>query len=530
MSSIYAQKPWLKHYLVPAELPLPRISTIDAFEASVHRAPDSPAIHYFDETISFGQLNDRAERFAALLSHWGIGKGDRIAIATQNDPQFAIAQLGAWKRGAIVVPLNPMFKEKEIEYHLKDSGASVWLGLDSLRESARPAIERCGIRHAITTTELALLLEAQRWDPAMRVAVGPDDIALLVYTSGTTGVPKGAMNLHGNIVFNAEVFRAWMQIGRQDSIFGLAPLFHITGLVAELALSYVAGVPLVLFHRFDAAEALRMIRKWRPTMCVAAITAYLALMNHKEEVSDAGPFLPKCYSGGAPVAPSITDRFQARFGTYIHNIYGLTESTSPSHAVPMGGRAPVDPKSGALSIGVPIPNCEARILDLEDPTREVATGEAGELALRGPMMFSGYWNKSEATASAFEDGFFRTGDVAVMDADGWFYLVDRKKDMIIASGFKVWPREVEDMLYQHPAVREAAVIGVPDAYRGETVKAFVALREDAGPVEPAEIVAFCRERMAAYKYPREVEFVPEIPKTASGKFLRRELRGRNMGV
>jgi long-chain acyl-CoA synthetase len=266
-----------------------------------------------------------------------------------------------------------------------------------------------------------------------------------------------------------------------------------------------------------------MVEKWRATFCVAAITAYIALMNDPAAASADFSSMTKCYSGGAPVAPGVVDQFQAKLGVRIHNIYGLTESNSPSHATPLGTQGPVDPASGALAIGVAIPNLDARIVDLADPSRELPPGEAGELAMRGPMMFPGYWNKPEATAAAFHDGWFLTGDVAVMDAEGWFYIVDRKKDMIVASGFKVWPRDVEDVLYQHPAVRECAVIGVPDDYRGETVKAFVALKqgEAAGG---DEIIAFCKERLAAYKYPRLVEFVPEIPKTATGKFLRRALR------
>jgi len=379
------------------------------------------------------------------------------------------------------------------------------------------------VERVVTSSDMMAQLAGHQPDAGVRVDVGPEDIALLVYTSGTTGPAKGAIILHRNVAFNAEVYRTWMEIGPGDVILGLAPLFHITGLVAQLALSQAAGIPLMLFHRFDAAEVLRLARKWRPTMCVAAITAYIALMNESGECPD---FLPKCFSGGAPVAPSLTDRFQARFGTYIHNIYGLTESASPTHAVPLGARAPVDPVSGALSIGVPVQNCDAKIIGLEDPDKEMAPGEAGELALKGPMIFQGYWNKPAESERAFRNGYFRTGDVAIMDEQGWFYLVDRKKDMIIAAGFKVWPREVEDTLYQHPGVREAAVIGVPDEYRGETVKAFVALKgEWVGRVLEAEIVQFCKERMAAYKYPREVVFVAEIPKTATGKFLRRELRG-----
>ena len=492
---------------------------IDAFERTAGSAPNASAIYHFDRIISFGELDNLANRFAALLGSWGIGKGDRVAASLQNDPEFAVVQLGTWKRGAILVPLNPMFKEREIAYHLADSGASVWIVLDTDHvEQARAS----GVERVVTARDMMPQLASLQPGPGLRVDVGPEDIALLVYTSGTTGPAKGAIILHRNVAFNAEVYRTWMQIGPGDVILGLAPLFHITGLVAQLALSYAAGIPLMLFHRFDAAEVLRLSRKWRPTMCVAAITAYIALMNESGECPD---FLPKCFSGGAPVAPSLTDRFQARFGTYIHNIYGLTESASPTHAVPLGACAPVDPASGALSIGVPVQNCEAKIIGLEDPDKEMPPGEAGELALKGPMIFPGYWNKPSESERAFHDGYFRTGDVAIMDEQGWFYLVDRKKDMIIASGFKVWPREVEDTLYQHPAVREAAVIGVPDEYRGETVKAFVALKADyVGRVLEAEIVEFCKERMAAYKYPREVAFVAEIPKTATGKFLRRQLR------
>lgn len=559
MASVYAHKPWLKHYpaSVPSELPLPQKSMIDLFEESVRRAGEAPAVHYFYETISYRRLNDWADRFATLLARWGVGPGDRVALYLQNNPQFLIAQYGAWKRGAIVVPLNPMFKEKEVRYHLQDSGAKVLVALDSLYAAhAETVIGETAVEQVVTTHEadglsgdrwrqIPLLTETEKTvpagtvdlmpaleqtmpDPDVRAEVKPEDTAYLVYTSGTTGLPKGAMNLHRNIAFNANAYRTWMQIGPGDTVFGMAPLFHITGIVGHAALAALAGVPLVLFHRFDPEEALRMIEAWRPTMTVASITAYIALMNAPGAKHADVRSLRKCYSGGAPIAPSLVEQFERQFGAYIHNIYGLTESNSPTHAVPMGARAPVDPGSGALSVGVPIPNVDAKVVDLEDPDREVGVGEAGEFAVRGPMIFSGYWQKPEATEKAFHNGYFLTGDVVVMDEEGWFYVVDRKKDMINASGYKVWPREVEDTLYQHPAVKEAAVVGVPDPYRGETVKAFVALREDyAGKVTAEEIIQFCKERMAAYKYPRMVEFLPEIPKTASGKFLRRELRERS---
>jgi long-chain acyl-CoA synthetase len=524
VSSVYAHKPWLQHYRVDAELPVPTRTVLDAFEAHAQRVPEAPAIRHFDDTITYGDLNERAERFAAMVAARGVGKGDRVALSLQNDPEFAIALLGAWKRGAVVVPLNPMFRQKEIEYHLRDSGARIWLVLDELATPEhRAAAAGAAVEHVITRQELPDLLGQHVPEPGARVALDPEDIAHLVYTSGTTGAPKGAMILHRNVAFNAEVYRVWMQLGAADSILAVAPLFHITGLVAHLAAAFWTGIPLILFHRFDAAQAIRLARKWRGTMTVAAITAYIALMNSGEDAN--GGFLTKCYSGGAPVAPGLVEQFEKRFGSYIHNIYGLTESASPTHATPLGARAPVDAASGALSVGVPIPNCEAKVVSLDDPAVELPAGEAGELALKGPFVFAGYWNKPDETKRAFHDGYFRTGDVAIMDEQGWFYLVDRKKDMIIASGFKVWPREVEDTLYQHPAVREAAVIGVPDPYRGENVKAFVALKDGCGRTEPAEIIAFCRDRIAAYKCPREVEFLDELPKTATGKFLRRALRG-----
>jgi len=286
-----------------------------------------------------------------------------------------------------------------------------------------------------------------------------------------------------------------------------------------------SSAPLVLFYRFDTKTTLQMIERWKVTCTIGAITVFIALMNDPYiEGRDFSTF-KKVYSGGAPVIPAVVERFEKITGTYIHNVYGLTESTSPTHLVPLGLRAPVDPSTGAISIGVPIPSHAAKIMDLEDPEKELPPGEVGELAVKGPGIIPGYWNKPEETKHAIRQGWFFTGDVGTMDSKGWFYLLDRKKDMIIASGFKVWPREVEDAIYLHPAVREVAVVGVPDPYRGETVKAFVALKEGyEGKVAEEEIINFCKEKMAAYKYPRQVEFVKEIPKTTTGKFLRRALR------
>jgi long-chain acyl-CoA synthetase len=446
-----------------------------------------------------------------------------------------------------------MLKQRELEYQLNDSGATALVTLESLHGSvASEVVPRTPVRAVITTSELDLLggdvpsllagvrrvrhegthdlLELARSSlgraPAP-VELGPDDVAFLTYTSGTTGPPKGAMNTHRNVVFNASAYQRWMSLTEDDVVLGVAPLFHITGLIAHLAVGLLVPMPIVLAYRFDPAVALDLIERHRATFTVGSITVFIALMNEPSASGRDLSSMTKVYSGGAPIAPPTVDAFDKAFGAYIHNIYGLTETTSPSHAVPFTRRAPVDPTSGALSVGVPIFDTIVKVVD--DEGRPVAPGEVGEFVTRGPQVVAGYWEKPEETEHAIPDGELHTGDVGFMDPEGWFYVVDRKKDMINAAGYKIWPREVEDVLYGHPAVREAAVVGVPDAYRGETVKAFVSLKpgQDA---DADELIAFCKERMAAYKYPRQVELVDELPKTVTGKILRRELRQREQAA
>ena len=284
-------------------------------------------------------------------------------------------------------------------------------------------------------------------------------------------------------------------------------------------------MPIVMSYRFDPDLALELIERHGATFTVASITVFIALMNASTaDQRDLSKFT-KIVSGGAPIAPATVEAYEQRFGAYIHNIYGLTETTSPSHCVPIGTRAPVDPDSGALSVGVPIFNTVVHVVD--EDGNDVEPGETGEFVTSGPQVVSGYWEKPEETENAIPGGHLHTGDVGFMDEAGWFYLVDRKKDQINAAGYKIWPRDVEDVLYAHDAVKEAAVVGVPDEYRGETVKAFVSLKTGQSVTEQT-LIAFCKERMAAYKYPRRIEFVDELPKTASGKILRRELRDREL--
>ena len=511
MESIYENRPWLRNYPegVAPDLEITPDTAINDFRRSAGDRPKAPAVYYFDHVITYGELGQLSDSLAAAFQAFGLEKGDRILLDLQNVPQFLVATYAAWKVGAIVVPVNPMYKESELIYFCQDSGAKLFITLDEIASAL----------------DLLELLEGFRGKSVADPVLSPEDIAYLTYTSGTTGPPKGAMNTHGNIAFNARVYQVMQRIDDNDVVLGVAPLFHVTGEVAHSAIAALAGIPVVLYYRFDPGETLRLIERWKVTMTVASITVYIALMNHPDiKTRDLSSFV-KAYSGGAPVSEAAVNQFKELTGQYLYNVYGMTETNSPSHIVPWGKKAPVDPESGALSVGVPVQNCVMKIMDLEDSSRELPPGEVGEIVDSGPIVIPGYWQKPEETRHAIRDGWLYTGDVGKMDADGWFYVVDRKKDMIVASGYKVWPRDVEDVIYQHPAVKETAVVGVPDAYRGETVKAFVALKEGAeGSVTPEEIISFCRDRMAAYKYPRQVELVSEIPKTLTGKFLRRTLR------
>jgi long-chain acyl-CoA synthetase len=550
--NVYQSKPWLKLYsanvgtLLTPECP----DALALFRAAAARAGDRPAIHYFDSTLSYNDVDRQSDALAAALVERGFKPADRAAIYLQNTPHFVISMVATWKAGGIVVPVNPMNRERELGLLLADSRPTALICHDTLYRDVVGALPADGklLVPAIVLTCSPLDLQTRN-DPRLfagmqRVAhpgaddigeviaahtghtppsrpLASDGIAFLVYTSGTTGLPKGAMNSHANVVYNAQVYRDWISLTDGDGVLGVAPLFHITGLVGHLLIAMMTAGPVTLAYRFDAGVMLEAAAERRPVFTVAAITALMAMMNHADARPEQLASVNKIYSGGAPIPPSVVDAFLGKFGHYVHNLYGLTETSSPTHGTPLGVAAPVDPNSGALSVGVPVPGAEVWIM-AEDGA-PCPLGEPGEIVSSGPMVVSGYWNKPTETAEAMKPDGFRTGDVAFMDADGWFYLIDRKKDMINASGYKVWPREVEDVLYTHPAVREAAVVGVKDEYRGETVKAVVSLKVGA-EVTPAELIEHCKARMAAYKYPRQLEIIAELPKTVTGKILRRKLR------
>ncbi len=551
--SVYTERPWLSQYSEgrPADIEIEYDTMLDMFRASLARAPQTEIIRYFDGVLTMTDLDAASDALAVALLENGFAAGDRLALYVQNNPGFVVGLLGAWKAGGAAVAINPMNKARELSYLLSDSGATALLCLDELYETVARDVLAAGatsvstvittspldwqtrnderLMSAVTKTtpdgtlDLLALIDAHAGAQPRSAAIGRDDIAVLTYTSGTTGVPKGAMNTHATMVFNCQTYRDWMALGAQDSVLGVAPLFHITGLVGHIGVALLVPCPLVLAHRFHPGVVLDALREHRPSFTVGAITVFISLSGESSAPKEDFSSLRVVYSGGAPIAPAVNKAFEDRTGLYIHNIYGLTETNSPSHAVPLGVAAPVDTNSGALSVGVPVFNTVVRILD--EQGAEAPVGEIGEIATNGPQVVPGYWNKPEDTEAALPGGELRTGDVGFMDEQGWFYLVDRKKDMINAAGYKVWPREVEDVLYGHPAVREAAVVGVPDEYRGESVKAFVSLKPGA-EVSTDELIAYCKQNMAAYKYPRTIELIDELPKTTTGKILRRELRDR----
>jgi long-chain acyl-CoA synthetase len=524
---------------------------LELCERGAREYPSRPAIMYFDSTLTYRECEELAHALAtALREEFGVSAGDRVALMMQNVPQMAIALNSIWMLGAIVTPVNVMNKPRELLHQLNDSGATVIVCLESYCEVIESIMNDTSLKHIVTVSELDYLDEvptlmatsrriecpgasrymdliaSYRGSAVPRVSLDPNSPALLSYTSGTTGLPKGAISTHRAVAHNATIWERWYSLGPDDVVVAAAPLFHITGLMGHFAASRAAAAPLMLSFRFDAGEILRLIERWRGTWIVASLTAYIALLEHPDLSSRDISSLLKCASGGAPVSAAVADRFEQATGLYLHNAYGMTETSSTAVLVPMGERAPVDPEDGALSIGVPVPGAEVRIAKL-DSWDEAPVGEAGELLIRGPMVTPGYWHNDVETEKAIRDGWFRTGDVMKRSDAGWYWMVDRVKDMIISSGYKVWPREVEDVLYLNAAVAEASVVGVPDEYSGEKVLAFVVLKRGIKPVNESELMAHCRGLLANYKVPRTIEIVTELPKTASGKVLRRELRQRS---
>ncbi len=525
------------------ELPMPTLPELFALART--QAPAQPAIHHLGLTLSYEALDRLSDAFAALLVADGFRPGDRLALYMQSLPQFPLAALAAWKAGGIVVPLNPMHRAHELQRLLPDCRPAAVLAqedlLPHLHDALRswdgdaPRIYTTSARRLAgrdeprvlppsTTVQKELLDQlADVSGPAPRLALKPSDPAFIVYTSGTSGHPKGVINTHDNVVWSALTIQHWLKLDASDGpVLGIAPLFHITGIVGGMVLAWQLRQALVLTCRFHPGVVLEALSETRPAFSVGTITAYIALMNAPGSTRAHFASLRALISGGSATPPAVAEAFAAHSGIALQNGYGLTETSAGVTTVPLGVRAPVDTHSGALSVGLPVDGAEVWIAD--DQGQRLPAGEIGEIVIVGRSVSPGYWNRPVETAESMRADGFRSGDVGLMDPDGWVYLVDRKKDMINASGFKVWPREVEDVLYQHPAIREAAVVGVPDAYRGETVRAIVSLKPGT-TLDPEGVIAWCRERIAPYKVPRDVFVQDELPKTPTGKILRRALRG-----
>jgi acyl-CoA synthetase (AMP-forming)/AMP-acid ligase II len=538
---------WQAHWppgVDEARIRLPDDSLPARLKATAARLPRKTALVFYGREISFTELDEASDRFAAWLRGRGVGPGDRVALYLENCPQFAVAHFGALKVGAITVALNPMHKTHELGHELEDSGARVIVAADAGREVVEGVRDRSALDTAVLvcyrdylpeepTLPLppSLLEEAPRrprgWEDFQTIvgsaatlrALEPrarHDTALIQYTSGTTGAPKGAELTHGNVTANCELIRAFFGIGPADVLLGVVPWFHITGMEVQLNLMAYTGATLVALHRFDVETALRAIQRYRCTVTTLIATINVAILNHEATPSYDLTSLRLCTSGGAPVPAEIARRWEATTGHALVEGYGLTETTAPTHSNP-----PHRPRYG--TVGVPLPYTGVRIVSLEDGVTEMASGESGEIAVRGPMVTKGYWGRPEATAEAIPDGWLRTGDIGRVDEEGYFTIEERKKDLIKASGYSVFPAEVEAIMYRHPAVAEVGVVGVPDPYRGEDVLAFVVRRTGATATE-RELVEWCRAEMAVYKAPRTVRFVPALPKTGSGKIVKRALR------
>ncbi len=476
--------------------------------------PEHPALRVNGQGVTYQQLHGLAAKVAGTLRANGVEPGDRVAVILPNVPAFPVVYWGILLAGGIVVPMNPLLKAGEIDYFFTDSGAQfafVWP--DFVAEATKGA-ERSGTR--IVECGPMGPIDFAGGDPiAEPVERADDDTAIILYTSGTTGRPKGAELTHSNVHLNALRSATVIQeIRADDVVMGCLPLFHVFGLVVGLNAATIAGASLALIPRFDPEAAIEVIEKERVTVMQGVPTMYAAILHHPRSDGMDASSLRTCVSGGSAMPLEVMRSFEDKFDAVILEGYGLSE-TSPVASFNMLDR---ERKPG--TIGVAIPGCEMRCVD--EDGNEVPVGEVGEIAIRGDNVMKGYWNKPEETAAAIPDGWFRTGDLATMDEEGYFTIVDRKKDMILRGGMNVYPREVEEVIHQHPDVVEVAVVGMPDGLLGEQVGAAVALREGS-TTTPEDVIAFAKERIAAYKYPRKVWVVDALPKGPTGKILRREV-------
>jgi long-chain acyl-CoA synthetase len=545
------EKVWLKHYEkgVPPTIDVPEKTMYELLVDAAASFPDTPAVSFFGKKITFRQLKDYVDHFAAALYNMGVRKGTKVAIILPNLPQYPIVHFAALKLGAVLVPTNPLYVEREIQYQLNDSNAEYLVVLNLLFPRVQKIWKETGLKRVIVTgvkeylpglLKLLYPLKEKKEGTYVKVEpqenvyffqdlmktsypepedqnVTPEDIAIFMYTGGTTGVSKGAVLTHRNIVANVLQTKAWLTdlTEGQERILSALPFFHSYGMTTCLHLSVAGKCTAVLVPRFDTKMVLKAIQKEKVTIFPGVPTMYVAINNYPDVSKYNIRTIKACISGGAALPVEVQREFERITGGRLVEGYGLSEASPVTHANPIYGLR----KEG--SIGVPFPSTDAKIVDPET-LKELPVGEIGELAVSGPQIMKEYWNKPDETSQVLHDGWLYTGDMAKMDEDGYFYIVDRKKDLIIAGGFNIYPREVEEVLFQHPKVKEAAVAGVPDPYRGETVKAYIVLKDGETATEE-EIIEFCKERLAKFKVPKIVEFRDDLPKSLIGKVLRRVL-------
>jgi long-chain acyl-CoA synthetase len=554
----YAERPWVRFYEsgVPADLTYPGTTLGRMLTETARKFPDHTALLFYGKKISYAGLDALVNRFANALAGLGVHKGDRVALMLPNIPQMVAAYYATLRLGAIAVPTNPLYHEHELEVQLKDSGAGTLVAVDMFypvvsRVLPKTDVRRlilCGIKdflpfpldllyplkariekHWVEVEKvppvydfLTLVRNAAESAPAAEVSA--DDDAVFQYTGGTTGVPKGAILTHRNLMVNAAQCRAWLTIRTEgeDRILSVLPFFHVYGMTTAMNVGVLIGAELILIPKFHTREVLDVIAKYRPTFFPGIQAMYLAISNHPTIHKYDLTSIKAAISGAGPLMHEVQERFEHLTKARIVEGYGLSEASPVTHGNPIFGRRKIG------SIGLPWPDTEARIVDIDTGARVLPAGEAGELVVRGPQVMKGYWNKPEETAHALRGGWLHTGDVAKMDEDGYFYIVDRIKDMIKTVGENVYPREVEEVLYSHPKVKEAVVVGIPhEEFMGEKIKAYIVLKE--GETATAEeIIEYCREQLSKFKVPKEVEFRAELPKTLVGKVLRRVLRDEEM--
>ncbi len=549
------ERPWLRCYDqgVPTSIDYPPVPLFYFLEESARKYPDQACTIFKGATISYREMDELTDRLAAGLGDLGVKKGDRVGIFMPNTPQFVIAYFAILKLGAVVVATNPLYSPREIEHQANDSGVEVMLVMSNfyqtlkniqprtkiktvvvtnLKETLPPVLavlfslvkeKKGGFRVELATEDIWMkdLIARHKPEDRPRVEVGPEDIALLQYSGGTTGISKGAVALHRNLVANSLQIRKWMtsaQDGKEIVLMAI-PLFHVYGMVAGMLFAIATGAAMVMIpNPRELKDVLASIQKYKATVFPGVPTMYNAINNHPEVL--AGKYrldsIKACISGSAPLMRETKEKFEALTGGKLFEGYGLSEAPTATHCNPMFGLNPPG------SIGLPLPDVNCRIVSLDDGVTALSPGEIGELVIQGPQVMKGYHNMPTETANTLRDGWLYTGDIARMDEKGYFYIVDRKKELIKPGGYQVWPREVEEAIMEHPKVLEVGVAGVPDAYRGETVKAWVVLKPGE-TLTADEIREWCQERLAKYKIPTLIEFRKELPKTTVGKILRREL-------